>query len=66
MSTQGNSQEDEWVETYTLQSSLDGSHWTDYYDEAGQLKVFNVNLINVVVSLWAYMAYVDSVDSTLS
>ena len=39
VSTQGNSQEDEWVETYTLQSSTDGSHWIDYYHEAGQVKV---------------------------
>lgn len=39
VSTQGNSQEDEWVETYALQSSTDGSNWTDYYDEAGQVKV---------------------------
>lgn len=39
VSTQGNSQEDEWVETYTLQSSTDDSHWIDYYDEAGKVKV---------------------------
>ena len=39
VSTQGNSQADEWVETYTLQSSTDGSNWSDYYDEAGQVKV---------------------------
>lgn len=38
VSTQGNSQADEWVETYTLQSSTDGSNWTDYH-ETGQVKV---------------------------
>ena len=39
VSTQGNSRVDEWVEIYTLESSIDGSHWTQYYDEAGKVKV---------------------------
>ena len=38
VSTQGNSQGDEWVRKYTLQSSRDGTTWTDY-QEAGTLKV---------------------------
>ena len=38
VSTQGNSQADEWVETYTLKSSTDGITWTDY-EENGQIKV---------------------------
>ena len=38
VSTQGNSQADEWVETYTLKSSTDGTTWTDY-NENGQVKV---------------------------
>ena len=38
VSTQGNSQADQWVTTYTLQLSTDGSTWTDY-KEGGQLKV---------------------------
>ena len=38
VSTQGNSQADQWVTTYTLQVSTDGSTWTDY-KEGGQLKV---------------------------
>ena len=38
VSTQGNSKADEWVKTYTLQSSIDGSSWTNY-SEIGQLKV---------------------------
>ena len=38
VSTQGNSQADQWVKTYTLQSSIDGSTWTDY-TELGQVKV---------------------------
>jgi len=42
VSTRGNSQEDHWVETYTLQSSTDGLVWTDYND-ACQVKLFQGN-----------------------
>ena len=35
---QGNSKADEWVETYTIQTSTDGVHWTDY-DNDGHPKV---------------------------
>ena len=38
VSTQGNSQADQWVKTYKLQLSTDGSTWTDY-KEGGQVKV---------------------------
>ncbi|CAH3169064.1 unnamed protein product [Pocillopora meandrina] len=38
VSTQGNSQADQWVKTYTLQLSINGTTWTDY-KEAGQVKV---------------------------
>ena len=38
VSTQGNSQADQWVKTYTLQLSTDGTTWTDY-KEGGQVKV---------------------------
>ena len=38
VSTQGNSQGDQWVTNYTLKSSLDGSSWIDY-EEAGRVKV---------------------------
>ena len=38
VSTQGNSKADQWVKSYTLQSSIDGSSWTNY-SEIGQLKV---------------------------
>jgi len=38
VSTQGNSQADHWVETYTLQSSTDRTTWTDY-EENGKVKV---------------------------
>ena len=40
VSTQGNSQADDWVKTYTLQSSRDGKTWTDY-EKHGQVKVGN-------------------------
>ena len=39
VSTQGNSQADEWVETYILQTSADGTNWKDYSEDAGQVKV---------------------------
>ena len=38
VSTQGNSQGDQWVQTYILQSSTDGTTWTDY-KEFGKVKV---------------------------
>ena len=38
VSTQGNAQGDQWVKKYILQSSKDGTTWTDY-QEAGILKV---------------------------
>ena len=33
VSTQGNSKTDEWVETYTIQTSIEGVHWTDYEND---------------------------------
>ena len=38
VSTQGNSQADDWVKTYTLQSSRDGKTWKNYAD-SGLVKV---------------------------
>ena len=38
VSTQGNSQAEQWVKTYKLQLSRDGSTWTNY-KEGGQVKV---------------------------
>ena len=38
VSSQGNSQAGQWVQTYTLQSSTDGTTWTDYKED-GQVKV---------------------------
>ena len=41
VSTQGNSQADQWVKTYTLQTSIAGSSsWTDY-KENGVVKVYS-------------------------
>ncbi|XP_078378064.1 uncharacterized protein LOC144661241 [Oculina patagonica] len=42
VSTQGNSRGDQWVKTYIIQSSTDGSNWTNY-NETGQLKLFKGN-----------------------
>ena len=38
VSTQGNSQADQWVKNYTLQFSNDGTTWM-VYREGGQIKV---------------------------
>ena len=38
VSTQGNSQADQWVKTYKLNFSTNGLTWTDY-KEGGQVKV---------------------------
>ena len=38
VSTQGNPNADQWIETYTIQVSEDGTTWTDY-KEHGQNKV---------------------------
>ena len=42
VSTQGNSKADQWVKTYKLKLSTDGSTWTDY-KEGGQFKVRSYN-----------------------
>ena len=44
VSTQGNSHGDQWVETYNLQTSVDGITWTDY-EEFGQVKVKHILLL---------------------
>jgi len=41
VSTQGNSKGSQWVESYTLQSSTDGTTWTDY-KENGKFTVVEV------------------------
>ncbi|CAH3116208.1 unnamed protein product, partial [Pocillopora meandrina] len=38
VSTQGNSQADQWVKNYTLQLSTNGITWTDYMEFSGQVK----------------------------
>nr|XP_058953353.1 uncharacterized protein LOC131780773 [Pocillopora verrucosa] len=43
VSTQGNSQADQWVKTYTLQLSTDGITWTLYKELGGQVKVLEGN-----------------------
>ena len=44
VSTQGNSRADQWVTTYRLQLSTDGTTWRDY-KEGGQVKVKNNNYV---------------------
>ena len=47
VSTQGNSQADQWVKTYKLQLSTNGSTWTDY-KEGGQVKVKSFIIIKIL------------------
>ncbi|XP_022805720.1 neogenin-like [Stylophora pistillata] len=42
VSTQGNSKGDQWVKTYRLQLSTDGTNWADYM-EGGQVKLLRGN-----------------------
>ncbi|XP_022807816.1 uncharacterized protein LOC111344820 [Stylophora pistillata] len=42
VSTQGNSEADQWVNTYALQLSTDGTTWTDYI-KGGKVKTFQGN-----------------------
>ena len=48
VSTQGNSRANQWVKTYKLQLSTNGSTWT-YYKEDGQVKVrscYNIIIVH--------------------
>ena len=47
VSTQGNSQADQWVKTYKLKLSTDGSTWTDY-KEGGQIKVKSCYIVQCI------------------
>ena len=51
VSTQGNAKADEWVETYTLQTSTDGKNWT-YYKIDGQVEVSCKSSVDIPTSLW--------------
>ena len=57
VSTQGNSQADQWVKTYTLKLSKDGvsSSWTDYKED-GQVRVCsNHSVDNFYLLFWFYV-----------
>ena len=47
VSTQGNSQADQWVKTYNLKLSTDGSTWTNY-KEGGQVKVRSYYIVHCI------------------
>lgn len=47
VSTQGNSRADQWVKTYRLQLSVDGTNWTDY-KEGGQVKVKSIFCVELL------------------
>ena len=48
VSTQGNSQADQWVKTYTLQLSTDGTTWTDYKQLGEQVKVCHMGWLRII------------------
>ena len=47
VSTQGNSQADQWVKTYNLKLSTDGSTWTNY-KEGEQVKVKSCYIVHCI------------------
>ena len=51
VSTQGDSLADNWVKTYSLQISTDGTFWTNY-NESGKVKVNCIPLFSVDSSLF--------------
>ena len=51
VATQGNSKAEQWVVTYQLQSSTDGTTWTDY-KEGGQVRV-STDLPHIM-KLWPF------------
>ena len=51
VSTQGNSQADQWVKTYTLQLSIDGITWTNYKELVGQVKVCHMGCLRIILYL---------------
>ena len=57
VSTQGNSQADQWVKTYTLKLSKDGSSWTDYKED-GQVKVCSNLSVGNFYLLFGFCLYV--------
>ena len=48
VSTQGNSKADQWVKTYKLQLSTDGTTWTDYTELGGQAKVCHMGWLRII------------------
>ena len=53
VSTQGNSQADQWVKNYTLQVSTDGTTFTNY-TEGGQVKVFKSIALSPFITQTTY------------
>ena len=47
VSTQGNSQANEWVKTYTLQLSTNGITWTNYKELGEQVKVCHMGCLRI-------------------
>ncbi|XP_044164304.1 uncharacterized protein LOC114948378 [Acropora millepora] len=60
VSTQGNHQADQWVKTFSLQSSTDGKTWTNYTeDDQVSIKIFSGNYDkNTIVKHIVYLGIV--------
>ncbi|XP_015755649.1 PREDICTED: retinoschisin-like, partial [Acropora digitifera] len=60
ISTQGNHQADQWVKTFSLQSSTDGITWTNYTeDDQVSIKIFSGNFDkNTIVKHILYLGIV--------
>lgn len=56
VSTQGDSLTDNWVKTYSLQISTDGTFWTNY-NEFGKVKVNCIPLFSVGSSLFREVSF---------
>ena len=51
VSSQGNHQADQWVKTFSLQSSTDGRTWTNYTDDQVSIKVNIITSPRLAVSM---------------
>ena len=65
VSTQGNSQADQWVKTYKLKLSTDGLTWTNY-KEGGQVKVKGCYIVHCIENKASYERMPMDVDQAMA
>ena len=65
ISTQGNHNENEWVETYQLQSSLDGTSWTDYKEgkqpRVSMTELFFFSVVGISPALFVHLKFIKKI-----